>query len=474
MMQYFEWYLPNTPHLWVLAKQQAKELAKQGISAVWLPPAYKGNGGSNDVGYGVYDLYDLGEFDQKGSIPTKYGTKKEYLAAVHALQKAGIDVYTDIVLNHKMGADETELVPAHMVKSDQREETCGAEEIIEAWTKFTFPGRNKTYSDFTWNWTHFDGIDYDNKKHQSAVYELYGKSWDKEVSKENGNYDYLMGADLDYSNEEVVNELMKWGSWYQKEVHMDGVRLDACKHIHFKFFKHWISHLRQNDPELFAVGEYWSANVEELLHYLDVNENCLSLFDVPLHMHFHEVSHANGNYDLSKLLEGTLVASRPQQAVTFVDNHDTQPSQSLSSWVLEWFKPLAYSILLLRRDGYPCVFYGDFYGIPHDQISPMNSWLSTLLQLRRTHAYGEQYDYFDDANVIGWTRAGDAGHPTCCAVIMSDSSGGTKRMYVGTAFSNQICYDALANRNDEVIIDEEGYGTFACEGGSVSVYVPRS
>ena len=43
-----------------------------GVTALWLPPAYKGAGGDKDVGYGVYDLYDLGEFNQKGSVPTKY------------------------------------------------------------------------------------------------------------------------------------------------------------------------------------------------------------------------------------------------------------------------------------------------------------------------------------------------------------------------------------------------------------------
>lgn len=51
---------------------------------IWLPPAFKATG-EHDVGYGVYDLYDLGEFDQKGTIPTKYGTKDEYLDAIYTL-----------------------------------------------------------------------------------------------------------------------------------------------------------------------------------------------------------------------------------------------------------------------------------------------------------------------------------------------------------------------------------------------------
>ena len=66
MMQYFEWYLPSGM-LWNKMKEEAPNLAACGITALWIPPAYKGNSGINDVGYGVYDLYDLGEFDQKGT-----------------------------------------------------------------------------------------------------------------------------------------------------------------------------------------------------------------------------------------------------------------------------------------------------------------------------------------------------------------------------------------------------------------------
>lgn len=474
MMQYFEWYLKEDPPLWEILKEQANELSNVGISAVWTPPAYKGNGGLHDVGYGVYDVYDLGEFDQKGSIRTKYGTKKQYLSAIKELHKQGIDVYADIVFNHKMGADEAEMVPATMVKREARNEEVCEEEIVEAWTKFTFPMRKGMYSAFTWNWTHFDGIDYDGKTHRNAIFRLYDKSWDDQVSGENENYDYLMGADIDFKNQEVLDELDRWGAWYYDTIHMDGVRLDACKHIHFSFFKNWLGKLRNKDTALFAVGEYWSADVNELLHYLDVNEGCLHLFDVPLHMHFHDASCGNGQFDMSKLLEGTLVARCPTHAVTFVDNHDTQPSQALSSWVLEWFKPLAYSILLLRQEGYPCVFYGDYYGIEHDQIPAMKPWLDILLRLRQTHSYGKQHDYFDDVNIIGWTREGDSLHPHGLACIMSDSVGGKKNMYVGKAHAGKLFIDALAKDRDEICIDEEGYGEFICEGGSVSVYIEKT
>jgi hypothetical protein len=112
MMQYFEWYVPEDGSFWKQTAREAQNLARMGITAVWLPPAFKGQAGIHDVGYGVYDVYDLGEFDQKGTVRTKYGTRAEYLAAIQALQQAGLQVYTDIVLNHMMGADATEQVLA--------------------------------------------------------------------------------------------------------------------------------------------------------------------------------------------------------------------------------------------------------------------------------------------------------------------------------------------------------------------------
>ena len=72
-----------------------------------LPPVYKAMA-TDDVGYGVYDLFDLGEFDQKGDVRTKYGTLDELRELIETLHKEDIEVYADVVLNHKAGADFTE------------------------------------------------------------------------------------------------------------------------------------------------------------------------------------------------------------------------------------------------------------------------------------------------------------------------------------------------------------------------------
>jgi alpha-amylase len=69
--QWFHWYIPAEGEHWNRLRSEAPALANAGITGLWLPPANKGSGGANDVGYGSYDLFDLGEFDQKGTVRTE-------------------------------------------------------------------------------------------------------------------------------------------------------------------------------------------------------------------------------------------------------------------------------------------------------------------------------------------------------------------------------------------------------------------
>ena len=475
MMQYFEWYIKSEPSLWSVLKKDAEKLRKSGVTSLWLPPAYKGAAGIEDSGYGVYDLYDLGEFDQKGTVRTKYGTKEEYIEAIKALHKAGINVYADVVLNHKIGADAMEEVTAQEFNESNRYQMVGEGKTIGAWTSFTFPGRKGKYSDFTWNWNHFDGIDWDQDKLTKAIYKFTGKEWNNEVDLENGNYDYLMGADIDFNNRDVYEELVKWAVWYIKTTGVDGFRLDAVKHIPASFYRDFLNAVREETgEELFTVGEYWNGDVNVLTNYIGLVNSEASLFDVPLHYNFYHCSKAGGAYDLRTILDGTLMRACPVKAVTFVDNHDTQPGQALESFVEDWFKPLAYAIILLRAEGYPCVFYGDYKGIPHDKIKGKKQLLDKLMKLRATKAYGPQHDYLDDPDCIGWTREGDEEHKDSgLAVVMSDGKGGTKRMYIGKHFAGAYFSDVMGNAKYNIKIDEDGCGNFYVNRGSVAVWVRK-
>lgn len=255
ILQTFHWYSPGGGRLWPELRENAAALGDAGFTAVWLPPAGKGTG-PDDVGYGAYDLFDLGEFDQKGTVRTKYGTREELLAAIRALQGSGLQVYADVVHNHKDRADETETVWGQPVDWRSRNHPAGEWEQFEAWTRFTFPGRGDRYSSFKWSWWCFDSLSYNaSTRKTEKLYRLKDRGFETEVSHEHGNYDYLLANDLDLGVDLVCGELLYWGRWFVETTGVDGFRLDACKHIRAGWFPHWLGHLRSHSGrELFAGG----------------------------------------------------------------------------------------------------------------------------------------------------------------------------------------------------------------------------
>lgn len=482
LIQYFHWYYNEPDNLWTKAAKEAENLKQLGITTVWFPPANKGSNGGYSVGYDLYDLYDLGEFDQKNARSTKYGSKDEYLAAVQKLHENEIGVLADAVFNHKAGGDELETITVRKVNDENREEFISEEMEIEAWTKFTFPGRNGQYSNFIWDHKCFGGVDWAQNLNESAIFSIkneYDESWENVPSKELGNYDYLMFNDIDYRNDAVKQELKNWGHWYYETTKVDGFRLDAVKHISSDFVNEWIDDMKTTfGRDFFFVAENWNiVDVEELEEYIEITGGRTQLFDSLLHHNFYLASKGGKEYDLNTIFDNTLVHRNPMLAVTFVDNHDSQPLQALESFVEFWFRPLAYAMILLREGGIPCVFYTDVYGAnyeddgTHVELIGVKE-LHELLNIRTNLAYGVQIDYLDHNNCIGWTRAGDDEHLNSgFAVLMSNGEEGFKEMEIGGKFAGKTFIDALGDRNEEVTLDENGKGEFFCNAGSVSVWV---
>jgi alpha-amylase len=180
------------------------------------------------------------------------------------------------------------------------------------------------------------------------------------------------------------------------------------------------------------------------------------------------------------------------------------------------FTSLAYALILFRETGYPCVFYGDMFGISEPFVSPptCDGKLADLVLARNLYAYGEQQDYFQEANCVGWVRGGQsAGHGSQAAgmaVVMSwvrkdagphhahalptrpswmrrlsslsetfgKRRGGSnqyqKRMNVGVQHAGEVWTDILGGSLEKVSIGHGGYGVFPCQKNSVAVYVFES
>ena len=363
-----------------------------------------------------------------------------------------------------------------MVDQNNREKDVSEDMKIKAWTGFDFPGREGKYSDFIWHYYHFTGVDYDSNTDTKAIFRVLGegKYWDDGVSDEKGNFDYLMNADIDHSHPEVREEIFKWVDWFMEETGVDGFRYDALKHISDEFIYDLSNHIMEKKKDNFYLfGEYWQYDEGQIDGYLDDTDWKIDLFDVPLHFHFEQASKSNGNYDMRNIFNNTIVKNHPLQAVTFVDNHDSQPGQSLDSWVEDWFKEIAYSLILFRKDGYPCIFAGDYYGLKGEiKKDPLKEMIDKMLDVRKKYSFGDQDDYFDNPQVVGWVRRTDS-DTSSLAVLISIGDMAEKQMFVGEEEAGKIYVDLSGNNKNQVTIDENGNGIFNVGPGSVSYWAAK-
>lgn len=105
MMQAFYWDVPVDASgfngtWWDSLSAKANAMSTSGFTGMWLPSPSKGNFGIYDMGYGIYDHYDLGNYNQKGTTETRFGSRAELEAMIDSMHNNGIEVYADMVLNH--------------------------------------------------------------------------------------------------------------------------------------------------------------------------------------------------------------------------------------------------------------------------------------------------------------------------------------------------------------------------------------
>lgn len=239
--------------------------------------------------------------------------------------------------------------------------------------------------------------------------------------------------------------------------------------------------MKEIKNDAFFVAEYLTGDVNKLLNWYHSVDDQVQLFDMVLHHNFYEAGN-DEKYDLRKILDNTLIQHLPHRAISFVDNHDSQPGQVLESFVEWWFKPLANAIILLRQDGIPCIFFPSLYGADYDEMKDGNNWrvelapvpaLREMMMVRHHLSYGEQRDYFDHPHVVGWVRLGHGENQhSGCAVVLCNGDDGFKDMDLGGGHANAEFIDITGNHGDEKITtNEEGKAFFKVKSRSVSVWI---
>ena len=296
VLQAFWWDCWNEkyPRDWYtyLAKLTPR-LRKLGVDGIWIPPPAKGNAGINSMGYDLYDHYDLGDKDQKGSVATRFGDKDSLLRLVAVAHANGLEVYPDIVLNHVIGGEEDPAAPGDKFK------------------RFRYPGFSSAVNG-RWPKDHWNF--HPNPDHPCTTGDWCEQNFGPDIcflDREHGG-----GGNGRY----MLDRGREWLVWLTRQLGADGFRFDAVKHYPAYVVEDLLFNAMGDRIDYFAVGEY-VGNRQQLDSWAGATKNRAGTFDFALRPALAEIIQAGGLFDMGSLPNFQQI--NRVKTVPFVNNHDT-------------------------------------------------------------------------------------------------------------------------------------------------------
>jgi glycosidase len=238
---------------WSELNAKIPEIAEAGYTSLWLPPPAKA-GSVFSVGYDLFDPFDLGDKNQRGTIRTKYGTKAELLQVMETAHRFGLRVYFDNIMNHRgfdvpgyNASTPTNLYPGLTAQDFHlRRQADGTHRNWDNIANYgdIFQVQNRPL---------FGLVDLANENGANANYGLTEGSTTNKLSylRQPGSNSYYMDTNLpaiagpwrpfngtngDPVIEDVNAHLIRAAMWMMNETRCDGFRFDAVKHTPSSFF----------------------------------------------------------------------------------------------------------------------------------------------------------------------------------------------------------------------------------------------
>lgn len=327
LLQGFHWNSSNStnPNWYNKLRGNATDLAALGITHVWFPPP------SDSAAPQGYLPRRLDVLD------SNYGSSSDLYEAVRALKEQGIQSVADIVVNHRVGT--------------------------KGWADFTNP---------TWS-TH-------------TV--VNGDECNCGLGNGDTGTGFSAGRDLDHTNVgETQNGIKHWLNYTVKPVGFTGLRFDYVRGFGAGYAGQYSNAFAPD----FCVGEVWpdfdlnnlNANRQLIMDWINGTGNACGAFDFTTKGILNDAL-ANGNYWRLKATDGKpqgTIGWWPAMSVTFVDNHDTGPSESCGSGQNLWAAPCG-SVMqgyayILSHPGIPTVYY------PHVYDWGLKTQIGALIKARK-------------------------------------------------------------------------------------------
>jgi len=202
----------------------------------------------------------------------------------------------------------------------------------------------------------------------------------------------------------------------------------------------------------FAVGEYFDGNPSALHWWVwnsGMNGRCAA-FDFTLHWTIQAMCNNSSRWFMGGLQNAGYIAIDPLNAVTFVDNADTDLSFGEN---VIWNKILGYA-LILTAEGYPAVYYKDYSTDPGCYgLKPL---IDNLIWIHENLAFGTTLTRWGDQQVYVFERQGYPG----LLVAMNNDQSNTYQRTVQTSFGPNVQLHDYTGKHLDIWTDQQGRATF--------------
>lgn len=402
------------------------------FTMIWMPPPQKSNSGRQSSGYDPFDYYDLGTYNEKGSVSTRYGSETDLKTCIDVLRSRGIRPIVDLVLNHNQNG------------------LSGGDQF-----KFIYTNHD------TFEKPDPAGNNSNGYYNASAVNAPF-------------HHEYDFGRDVNIEHPYQRQGLKAWGDWVTARAGYQGYRWDLAFNIDPWFISEFLnSGLKKGR---FSVLEFWEKETEgtseEIATWLALTDYRSAIFDMPLREKLRDMCELPGNqFSISALANAGLVSRQPDWSVPFVESHDTiRPYGQDDKFGISKDKHLGYAFVLLS-EGTPMVPISDYLigpsadlDSPEDYVddgwagTPMKPEIDGLIDARRTYA-GGSCSYLSTQNtndLFIMKRNGNEDKPGCILVINDNDTSTLYDTGVNTGWASTNLVD-LFDTNHVIQTDASGF-----------------
>ena len=423
-------------------------LTGMGITAIWISSPVENitsidpsNGSAAYHGYWGRDFFQTNEY---------FGSLSDFTEMINAAHANDIKVIIDFAPNHTSTAEYGDMV---------------------------FPENGNLYR----NGNLISGFNNDTQNIFNH------ESWTDFSTWENSIYHSMYGlADLNQLNS-TVDDYLKDSIDMWLDLGVDGIRVDAVKHMPMGWQSNWLSAIYE-EHETFVFGEWFSGstgNDSEMTGF--ANESGMSLLEFRL---ANAIRNTLGSGTMSMQDLYSVMVDREQSykeindQVTFIDNHDMSRFMTLANGNARALEN-AY-VIMMTSSGIPTIYYGSEQYATGDN-DPYNrgdmpgfSTTSTAYQviaklaaLRKSNAavaYGTTQERWMNSDVLVYERS--FGNSTVLVAVNKSSSQGYNIGGAYTSLPDGQYADVLCNLlgGGTLTVADGAVGTYYLQAGQAAVW----